>query len=60
MLLYYWQVLKYLLKYLLYLIINYYLITIFVVLLVGAEAADKAQSDARHLPNKRAIALREG
>jgi hypothetical protein len=60
MLLYYWQVLKYLLKYLLYLIINYYLITIFVVLLVGAEAADKAQSDTRHLPNKRAIALREG
>jgi hypothetical protein len=56
MLLYYWQVLKYLL----YLIINYYLITIFVVLLVGAEAADKAQSDTRHLPNKRAIALREG
>jgi hypothetical protein len=27
---------------------NFYLITIFVVLLTGAEAADKAQSDARH------------
>jgi hypothetical protein len=30
---------------------NYYHITTFVVLLAGAEAADKAQSGARHLPD---------
>jgi hypothetical protein len=31
-----------------------------VVLLVGAEAADKATSGARHLPDQGAIASREG
>jgi hypothetical protein len=39
-------------KHLLYLMINYYLITTFVVLLIGAEAADFAQSGARHLPEQ--------
>jgi hypothetical protein len=39
--------------------INYYLIITFVVLLVGAEAADKAQSSA-HLLDQGAGASREG
>jgi hypothetical protein len=39
---------------------NYYLITTFVVLLVGAEAADKAQSHVQHLPNQGVVASREG
>jgi hypothetical protein len=38
----------------------FYLVTIFVVLLTGAEAADKATSGARHLTNQRAAASREG
>jgi triphosphoribosyl-dephospho-CoA synthetase len=58
--LYYSQVLKYLLKHLLYLMANYYLITTFVVLLIGAEAADKAQPDARHLLDQGAAASRKG
>jgi hypothetical protein len=39
---------------------NYYLITTFLVLLTGAEAADKAQPDARHLPDQGVAALGEG
>jgi hypothetical protein len=39
---------------------NFYLITIFVVLLVGVEAADKATSVTQHLPDQGAAALREG
>jgi hypothetical protein len=39
---------------------NFYLITIFVVLLTGAKAADKATLDAQHLPNQGAVAPREG
>jgi hypothetical protein len=39
---------------------NCYLITTFIVLLVGAEAANKAQSGARHLPDQGAAASREG
>jgi hypothetical protein len=39
---------------------NYYLITIFVVLLAGAEAVDKAQPGAGHLPDQGAATLREG
>jgi hypothetical protein len=39
---------------------NFYLVTIFVVLLTGAEAIDKATSGARHLPNQGAAASREG
>jgi hypothetical protein len=39
---------------------NFYLITTFVVLLTGAEAADKATSGTRHLPDQGAIASREG
>jgi hypothetical protein len=31
---------------------NFYLITTFLVLLVGAEAADKATLDTRHLPDQ--------
>jgi hypothetical protein len=38
---------------------NYYLI-IFVILLADAEAADKAQLDARHLLEQGAVASREG
>jgi hypothetical protein len=38
----------------------FYLVTIFVVLLTGAEAADKAILDARHLPDQGAAASREG
>jgi hypothetical protein len=34
----------------------FYLVTIFVVLLSGAEAADKAISGARHLPDQGATA----
>jgi hypothetical protein len=37
----------------------FYLITIFVVLLAGAEAADKAISDAQHLRDQGAAASRE-
>jgi hypothetical protein len=40
--------------------INFYLITTFVVLPVGAEAADKATSGAWHLPDQGAVASREG
>jgi hypothetical protein len=39
---------------------NFYLVTIFVVLLTGAEAIDKATSGARHLPDQGAAASREG
>jgi hypothetical protein len=39
---------------------NFFLVTTFVVLLAGAEAADKAISDARHLPNQGAATSREG
>jgi hypothetical protein len=39
---------------------TFFLVTTFVVLLVGAEAADKAISDARHLPDQGAAASREG
>jgi hypothetical protein len=39
---------------------NFYLITIFVVLLVGAEVADKATLGTRHLPDQGAVASREG
>jgi hypothetical protein len=39
---------------------NYYLITTFVILLVGAEAADKAWSGARHRPDQGAAPSREG
>jgi hypothetical protein len=45
-----------LLKYLLYLMVNYYLITAFVVLLTD----DKTQPGARHLPNQGAAPLRKG
>jgi hypothetical protein len=38
----------------------FYLVTIFVVLLTGAEAADKAISGARHLPDQEAATSREG
>jgi hypothetical protein len=38
----------------------FYLVTTFVVLLAGAETTDKAISGARHLPNQRAAASREG
>jgi hypothetical protein len=39
---------------------NFYFITIFVVLLTDAEAADKATSSARHLPDQGAAASKEG
>jgi hypothetical protein len=39
---------------------NYYLITTFVVLLAGAEAVDKAQLGAQHLPDHGVAASREG
>jgi hypothetical protein len=39
-------------------IIFYFVIT-FIVLLAGAEEADKAISSTRHLPNQGATALRE-
>jgi hypothetical protein len=48
------------LKHLLYLMANYYLIRTFVVLLVGAEAANKAQPGAQHLPDQGASPSREG
>jgi hypothetical protein len=54
--LYYSQVLYHLL----YLMTNFYLITTFVVLVTSAEATDKATSGARHLPDKGAVAPREG
>jgi hypothetical protein len=37
-----------------------YLVTIFVVLLADAEAANKAISDTRHLPDQGAAVSREG
>jgi hypothetical protein len=37
----------------------FYFVTTFVVLIAGAEAADKAISGTRHLPNQEAAALRE-
>jgi hypothetical protein len=40
--------------------INFYLVTIFVVLLAGAEVSDKAISGARHLPDQGAAASSEG
>jgi hypothetical protein len=40
--------------------IIFYLITIFVVLLTGDEAADKATSGTKHLPNQGAVASRVG
>jgi hypothetical protein len=43
----------------LYLIKKYFLTTI-VVLLTGDEAVNKTTSDARHLPDQGAAALREG
>jgi hypothetical protein len=43
-----------------YLITNYYLITIFVVLLTGAKAVNKDQSGAQHLPDQGAEGSREG
>jgi hypothetical protein len=39
---------------------NYYLITIFIVLLTGVKAANKAQPGTRHLLDQGATALREG
>jgi hypothetical protein len=39
---------------------KFYLITIFVVLLAGAEATDKAQSDTRHLLDQGVVAPRKG
>jgi hypothetical protein len=39
---------------------NCYLITTFIVLLVGAEAPDKAQSGARHLRDQGAAPSGEG
>jgi hypothetical protein len=39
---------------------NFYLIKKFVVLLAGDEAADKATSGTKHLPNQGAEASREG
>jgi hypothetical protein len=38
----------------------FYLVTIFVVLLTGVEAADKAISGAHHLPDQGVAASREG
>jgi hypothetical protein len=38
----------------------FYLVTTFVVLLVGAEAADKVISGTRHLPDQGAATSREG
>jgi hypothetical protein len=54
--LYYSQVLYHLL----YLIINLYIITIFVVLLTNVEAADKATSSAQHPPDQETTTLTEG
>jgi hypothetical protein len=48
------------LYHLLYLMTIFYLITIFVVLLAGDEAADKATSGTKHLPDQGVVALREG
>jgi hypothetical protein len=39
---------------------NFYLITIFIVLLIGAEAADKAPLGAQYLPDQGAATSREG
>jgi hypothetical protein len=39
---------------------KFYLIKKFVVLLAGDEAADKATSGTKHLPNEGAEASREG
>jgi hypothetical protein len=38
----------------------FYLLTTIVVLLAGDEAADKAKSDAKHLPDQGATSSREG
>jgi hypothetical protein len=38
----------------------FYLVTTFVVLLAGAEVADKATSGTRHLPNHGVATSREG
>jgi hypothetical protein len=38
----------------------FYLVTTFVVLLASAEAADKAISGARHLPDQAVAGSREG
>jgi hypothetical protein len=38
----------------------FYLITTFTVLLTGDEAADKATSDTKHLPDKGVAASRKG
>jgi hypothetical protein len=54
--LYYSQVLRHLL----YLMTICDFIIIFIVLLTGAEAADKAQPDTRHLPDQEVAASREG
>jgi triphosphoribosyl-dephospho-CoA synthetase len=40
--------------------INYYLITTFVVLLIGAETADKVQSGAQYLLDQGAAPSRKG
>jgi hypothetical protein len=40
--------------------ISFYLVTTFVVLLTGAEEADKTISGARHLPDQGAATSREG
>jgi hypothetical protein len=40
--------------------INFYLITKFIVLLVGDEAADNATSSTKHLPDQGAATSREG
>jgi hypothetical protein len=39
---------------------NFYLITTFIVLLTGVEAADKAPLGAQHLPDQGAAASMEG
>jgi hypothetical protein len=39
---------------------NFYLITTFVVVLAGDEAADKVTSVTKHLPDQGVVALREG
>jgi hypothetical protein len=39
---------------------TYYLTTPFIVLLAGAEVADKAQSGAQHLPDQGVVASSEG
>jgi predicted transposase YdaD len=48
------------LYHLLYLMMIFYLITTFTVLLIGDEAADKATSGTKHLPDKGAAASKKG